>query len=92
MLCSDNDANFQMQPIYYMTDYLLDKLKQIQADRNRKPLAKCNVGFGEEKYHLVYEDIPREDDEDEHIKDGKIIRYFDKLPYDSIVYYLGVGG
>jgi len=63
-----------MQPSYYFTEYLLQKLKILLKDS--KPI-KNNVGFGEEKYKLVYEDLPHEDDEVEHIVNNKVIRFFD---------------
>lgn len=79
----------EMLPSHYVTDILLDKLNTL---RNAKPFPKGNAGFGEDKYILVYEDAPCEEDDDENIVNGRVIRYFDKVSYDSIVYFLGLGG
>jgi hypothetical protein len=52
------------------------------------------LSFGEKPYHLVYWDRPTdEDDEEEYSKNnGMMSRFFDQLAFDSIYYYLGVGG
>ncbi|KAM3145005.1 hypothetical protein pb186bvf_003010 [Paramecium bursaria] len=85
---SIDKQQIEMQPSYYVTDYLLEKLKLLKS----QPIQKLNVNFGEEKYHLVYEDQPNEEDDDENIINGRIIRYFDQISYESIIYFLGVGG
>lgn len=50
---------------------------------------------------MYYDKVNEEDDEDEIVQllqyiekknDGRMIRYFDQLNFDSIFFYLGVGG
>jgi hypothetical protein len=54
------------------------------------------LNFGELPYNLVYwESLKEEDDIDESVKlphGNFMIRNFDQLSFDSIHYFLGVGG
>lgn len=50
------------------------------------------VEFGKDKFNLIYEDIRNEEDDEESVVDNKVIRLFDRLTYDSIGFFLGVGG
>lgn len=77
-----------MKPSYYFTDFLLERLTQIQKIKSLSTQAE----FGKDKFNLVYEDQPTEEDEEENIVNGRVIRYFDRLTYDSVVFFLGVGG
>ncbi|CAK88817.1 unnamed protein product (macronuclear) [Paramecium tetraurelia] len=84
----NNQDTQNMLPSYYFTDYLLEKLQQLQ---NMKSL-QSKVEFGKDKFNLIYDDIRNEEDEEETVVDNKVIRIFDRLTYDSIGFFLGVGG
>ncbi|CAK87045.1 unnamed protein product (macronuclear) [Paramecium tetraurelia] len=85
---NDNQDMQNMTPSYYFTDYLLDKLNQLQ---NMKSL-QSKVEFGKDKFNLTYDDIRNDEDEEESVVDNKVIRMFDRLTYDSIGFFLGLGG
>ena len=82
-----------LKPSHYVTDFLLDKLSLIKRN---KPITKQMLGFGELPFNLTYWDAPKEEDDiDDQIKlptGNFMIRFFDQLSFDSIHFFLGVGG
>ena len=76
---------------------LLDKnprpLKPLNLDvvQTFKPITSIQTTFGEAAYKLVYWDHPNENDDEETIVNGQVLREFEQLSFDSVQFYLGLG-